>query len=174
MEENSFKTTGTEVSVYMSLGSNIGDRESNLRKAVNLINTNPFINIIKVSSIYETEPMYVKDQNNFYNIVLKAEVDGRVNPFEMLGYLKGIEFSFGRRKDKKYGPRIMDIDLLYYGEIFIVTDFLTIPHPKIEERKFVLVPLSEIAPEFIIRGENIKDFIEKANLCEKVNLFKSW
>ncbi len=163
-----------KVYVYMSLGSNIGDRENNLRKAVDLINRSPYINVLKVSSIYETEPMYQTDQNYFYNIVLKAEAGRNANPFEMLGYLKGIEYSFGGKKDKRYGPRVIDIDLLYYGEMFINSDFLNIPHPGIEERNFVLIPLSEISPEFVIKGNNIKKFIEEAGLTEVVNFVKEW
>lgn len=170
------KKSGSEsdgVDIFISLGSNIGNREDNLRKAVDLINSNPGIKIIKVSSIYETEPMYLKEQNSFYNIVLKARVDIKVSPFELMGFLKGIEYDMGRRKaEKKYGPRIIDVDLLYYGEISVESDFLTIPHPKIEERKFVLIPLSEISPEF--EGANVKKFIEEANLPEKINLVKNW
>jgi dihydroneopterin aldolase/2-amino-4-hydroxy-6-hydroxymethyldihydropteridine diphosphokinase len=169
------KLESSEVDVYMSLGSNIGNRENNLRKAVDLIGRSPNINIIKVSSIYETEPMYFKDQDSFYNIVLQAQVNGKVSPFEIMGFLKGIEYGFGRkRSEKRYGPRIIDIDLLYYGEMVIESNFFTVPHPGIEERKFVLVPLSEIAPEFIIKGENIKNFIGESNFTEKVNLVKSW
>ena len=164
-----------EVDVYMSLGSNIGNKESNLRKAVELINRNPNINIIKVSSIYETEPMYLKDQDYFYNIVLLAKVNSKISPFEMMGFLKGIEYGMGRKRvEKKYGPRIIDIDLLYYGKMFMESDFLTIPHPAIEKRKFVLVPLSEIAPGFTVKGENIENFIEKSNFTEKVDFVKSW
>ncbi|HEY4695423.1 MAG TPA: 2-amino-4-hydroxy-6-hydroxymethyldihydropteridine diphosphokinase [Candidatus Hydromicrobium sp.] len=169
------KIESSEIDVYMSLGSNIGNRENNLRKAVNLIGSNPSINIVKVSSIYETEPMYLKDQNSFYNIVLEARTGVEPGPFEMMGFLKGIEYSMGRKRvENKYGPRIIDIDLLYYGEIFIESVFLTVPHPGIEERKFVLVPLSEITPGFTLKGENIEKFIEKSNFTERVDLIKSW
>jgi dihydroneopterin aldolase/2-amino-4-hydroxy-6-hydroxymethyldihydropteridine diphosphokinase len=169
------KVESSEVNVYMSLGSNVGNRESNLRKAVDLIGRSPNISMLKVSSIYETEPMYIKDQDSFYNIVLNARIDGEISPFEIMGFLKGIEFGFGRKMTKKrYGPRVIDIDLLYYGEMSIESDFLTLPHPGIEERKFVLVPLSEIAPEIKIKGKNIKKFIEEANLSEKVDLIKNW
>lgn len=170
--KNKFKKVETDV--YLSLGSNVGDRENNLRKAVDLISSNPNINVVKVSSIYETEPMYFKDQDYFYNIILQARVCGELTPFEIIGFLKGIEYGFGRRTRNKCGPRIIDIDLLYYGEMVIESDFLTIPHPRIEERKFVLVPLSEIAPEFTIEEENIKEFIKKKNFIEKVNLVKGW
>ncbi len=165
---------GTKLDVYMSLGSNIGNRENNLRKAVGMIDANKNIDVLKVSSIYETEPMYLKDQNYFYNIVLKAKVSEKTSPFGMLGYLKKIESGFSGKKDKRYGPRAIDIDLLYYGGMSIDSDFLTIPHPGIEERKFVLIPLNEINPEFKIKGSDIKSFIEKANLTEKVNLVKEW
>lgn len=173
--EEKDKSKNKKVDVFLSLGSNMGDRENNLRKAVDMIEENPHIIIQKVSSIYETEPMYIKDQDSFYNIVLHAWVYGELTPFEMIGFLKGIEYGFGRKRaKKKYGPRIIDIDLLYYGEMVIESDFLNLPHPGIEERKFVLVPLGEIAPELKIKGENIKEFIKKSNLSEKVNLIKSW
>ena len=169
------KLESSEVNVYMSLGSNIRNRENNLRKAVDLIGRSPNINIIKVSSIYETEPMYFKDQDSFYNIVLQAQVDRELSPFEIIGFLKGIEHGFGRkRSEKRYGPRIIDIDLLYYGEMVIESDFLTVPHPGIEERKFVLVPLNEIAPELKIKSRNIGEFIADCNLTEKVKLIKNW
>jgi len=173
--EKKDKSKNKKVDVFLSLGSNVGDRENNLRKAVDMIGGSPHISIIKMSSIYETEPMYIKDQDSFYNIVLYTRVDGEISPFEMIGFLKGIEYGFGRKRaKKKYGPRIIDIDLLYYGEMVIKSDFLTLPHPGIEERKFVLVPLSEIAPEFTIKGENIKIFIEEGNFTEKVKLIKNW
>ncbi len=172
------KKSGSEsdgVDIYISLGSNIGNRENNLRKAVELINSNPGIKIIKVSSIYETEPMYLKEQNSFYNIVLKAWVDPKTGPFELMGFLKGIENDMGRKKsEKKYGPRIIDLDLLFYGEMFIESDFLTVPHPRIAERRFVLAPLSEICPELKVEGKNIEKLIKKNNLTEKVDLIKNW
>ncbi|MBU4314414.1 MAG: 2-amino-4-hydroxy-6-hydroxymethyldihydropteridine diphosphokinase [Actinobacteria bacterium] len=173
--EEKDKSKNNKVDVFLSLGSNMGNRENNLRKAVDIIGDNPHINILEVSSIYETEPMYFKDQDSFYNIVLQAQVNEEVSPFEIMGFLKGIEYGFGRkRSEKRYGPRIIDIDLLYYGEMVIESNFFTVPHPGIEERKFVLVPLSEIALEFIIKGNNIKRFIEKKNFTEKVNLVKNW
>ncbi|NQT66133.1 MAG: 2-amino-4-hydroxy-6-hydroxymethyldihydropteridine diphosphokinase [Actinobacteria bacterium] len=173
--EEKDKSKNNKVDVFLSLGSNVGDRENNLRKAVDMIGDNPHISIIKMSSIYETEPMYIKDQDSFYNIVLHARVCGELTPFEMIGFLKGIEYGFGRkRSEKRYGPRIIDIDLLYYGEMVIESNFFTVPHPGIEERKFVLVPLSEIAPELKIKSRNIGKFIADCNFTEKVNLIKSW
>jgi dihydroneopterin aldolase/2-amino-4-hydroxy-6-hydroxymethyldihydropteridine diphosphokinase len=175
--EEKAKTTlkKTAADVYLSVGSNMGGREDNLRKAADMIEANPNINVIKVSSIYETEPMYVKDQNYFYNIVLQCLVDKKLGPFEMMGFLKGVEHKLGRLKiDKKYGPRIIDIDLLYYGKTTLQSDFLTVPHLKITERKFVLLPLSEIAPDFKIKGKNIKEILKNTTLTGKVTRVKSW
>jgi dihydroneopterin aldolase/2-amino-4-hydroxy-6-hydroxymethyldihydropteridine diphosphokinase len=174
-DDKTKKTKVAKIDVYLSVGSNMGRREDNLRNAVDMIKSNSDIDVIKVSSIYETEPMYVKDQDNFYNIVLYCLVDKKLGPFEMMGFLKSIEHGFGRAKvNKKYGPRIIDIDLLYYGKKILQSDFLTIPHPKIVERKFVLLPLSEIAPDLKIEGENIKEFLKRKNLSEKVTLVKIW
>jgi dihydroneopterin aldolase/2-amino-4-hydroxy-6-hydroxymethyldihydropteridine diphosphokinase len=161
--------------VYLSLGSNMGSREDNLRKAVGIIDSNPDFDLIRVSSIYETEPMYFEDQDYFYNIVLRCRVDESLGPFETMGFLKDIEWGMGRRKAKQiYGPRIIDIDILYYGEMTLQSGLLTIPHPKIAERKFVLLPLSEIVPDFKIKGENIRNFLKRKKLTEKVTLIKSW
>ena len=161
--------------VYLSLGSNMGRREENLRKAVDVIGESPDIDIIRVSSIYETEPMYVKKQDYFYNIAVHCRVDKKLGPFEFMGFLKGVEYELGRKKaSKKYGPRIIDIDLLYYGKTTLQSGFLTVPHPKIKERKFVLVPLSEIAPDFKADREKIGKILKSGSLTGKINLIKSW
>ncbi len=161
--------------VYLSIGSNIGDKEKNLKKAVGAINRHPDINIISVSSIYKTDPMYVKNQDYFYNIVLSAEIKKTFSPFVLLGFLKEVEYEMGRKKAQaRYGPRTIDIDILYYNDICIDSNFLTIPHPKLAERNFVLVPLSEIAPDFMIGGKNVKEFIEESNFAEKVEMVRSW
>ena len=85
-----------------------------------------------------------------------------------------IHFFVRKKVEKKYGPRIIDVDLLYYGEMVIESDFLTVPHPKVMERKFVLVPLSEIAPDFKIKGKEIEEIIKSGSLTEKVTLVKDW
>jgi len=161
--------------VYLSIGSNVGNREKNLRKAVDILSQNKDINILAISSIYETEPMYVKEQSFFYNIVLCAEVTEKISPFELLGFLKKIEYDMGREKaTKRFGPRIIDIDILYYDDICIDSDFLTIPHPKLKERDFVLTPLSEVSPQFEIDGMNIKEFIRVSDFSEKVEKLRDW
>ncbi len=155
--------------LFLSLGSNLGDREKNLRDAVKKLKSNQNLDIISISSIYETEPMYVENQDYFYNIVLKADVKSPYSVFELLGYAKKIEFDMGRKSTyARYGPRIIDIDILTFDELRVDSDFLELPHPKIFERNFVLIPLGEISPDFIIKKKNILDYISERNFKEKV------
>lgn len=133
------------VEVLIGLGSNLGDREGNVRKGIEFVKAK--MKLLKVSSMYETEPMYLEDQNWFINCVAKLETD--LAPQELLGCLKGIERKIGRRKVVRYGPRIIDLDILFYGKQVIRENDLEIPHPRIRERLFVLVPLVEIEPDFV-------------------------
>lgn len=155
--------------VFLSLGSNLGDREKNLRDAVKKLKANQNLDIISISSIYETEPMYVENQEYFYNIVLKAAIKSAYSAFELLGYAKKIEFDLGRKSTyARYGPRTIDVDILTFDELKIDSDLLGLPHPKIFERNFVLIPLSEISPDFMIKDKNILDYISERNFKEKV------
>ncbi|MCK5566707.1 MAG: 2-amino-4-hydroxy-6-hydroxymethyldihydropteridine diphosphokinase [Actinomycetia bacterium] len=163
--------TGNIKEVYLSLGSNAGDRKANLKKALELLDSNPDINIDIISSLYETEPMYVKDQKSFYNLTAKASIESSMGPFELLGSIKRIEYDLDRKKGgTRYGPRSIDIDILYFGDEKIESEILEIPHPKIGERKFVLLPLSEIAPDIKISGRDIKAYIKEKDLSGKVEL----
>jgi 2-amino-4-hydroxy-6-hydroxymethyldihydropteridine diphosphokinase len=130
---------------FIAIGSNLGNRESNIRTALNLLKEK--VTVLKISSTYETEPMYVEDQNWFLNSVVKIETD--MPPPELLCYLKDIERRMGREKRTRYSPRIMDLDILFYGKEVIIQNDLEIPHPKIQERRFVLVPLVEIEPDHL-------------------------
>jgi dihydroneopterin aldolase/2-amino-4-hydroxy-6-hydroxymethyldihydropteridine diphosphokinase len=160
---------------YLSAGSNIGDREKNLRDAVSNLAGKGFIRILKVSSIYETEPMYYKEQDSFLNIALEGTISGDYGPFEFLGLLKSMEYYMGRKGTVvRHGPRLIDLDLLYFGEIKIMSDILVVPHPLIKERRFVLLPLAEIAPGMEIEGKKIADFLKICNLDEKVIKVKNW
>lgn len=160
------KTSGF---AFLSLGSNLGDREKNLRDAVKKLRANQNLDIISISSIYETEPMYVENQEYFYNIVLKAAIKSDYSAFELLGYAKKIEFDLGRKSTyTRYGPRTIDVDILTFDELKIDSDLLGLPHPKIFERNFVLIPLSEISPDFMIKDKNILDYICQRNFKEKV------
>jgi 2-amino-4-hydroxy-6-hydroxymethyldihydropteridine diphosphokinase len=133
------------VDVFIGLGSNLGDREDNLRRAIELLRQK--MKLVKVSSFYESEPMYVKDQPGFVNCVAKFETD--LTPKELLEYLHEIERKLGRQKSVRYGPRTIDLDIVFYGNEVVEEGDLKIPHPMIQERRFVLVPLVEIDPDYI-------------------------
>ncbi|WP_339060669.1 2-amino-4-hydroxy-6-hydroxymethyldihydropteridine diphosphokinase [Tepidibacillus marianensis] len=128
--------------VYLGLGSNIGSREEYLRQAIGYLQCHPQINIMKRSSIYETEPFGYKEQPYFLNMVVQIETD--LNPDELLESTQKIEYQLGRKREVHWGPRTIDIDLLLYGKEIIKTPFLTIPHLYLTERLFVLKPLSEV------------------------------
>jgi 2-amino-4-hydroxy-6-hydroxymethyldihydropteridine diphosphokinase len=133
------------VNVYLGLGSNLGDRQHNLDMALELLAQR--VNVRKVSSTYETEPVGNPDQPRFLNLV--ARIQTRLAPLELLTLIQGIELKLGRTRDKPNSPRPLDIDILFYGDKVIKNRQLIVPHPRIEERAFVLVPLAEIAPKLI-------------------------
>jgi 2-amino-4-hydroxy-6-hydroxymethyldihydropteridine diphosphokinase len=128
--------------VYIAFGGNLGDREANLRAALHLMREH--VQIEAVSSLYETEPAYVLDQPRFLNGVLRGCT--RLEPLALLHALKQIERTVGRRPGPRNGPRPVDLDILRYGDVTLATPELTIPHPRMAERPFVLAPLAEIAP----------------------------
>ena len=131
--------------IYLSLGSNIANRKKNLEKALTELYKNN-IKQIKISSFYETEPVGPK-QRNFYNIAGKFKTD--LKPQELLKTVKQIEEKIGRTKTYRWGPRVIDIDILFYGKQIIKSENLMIPHKEIMNRAFVLVPMKEISPNFI-------------------------
>ena len=135
--------------VFLSLGSNIGDRESNIAQAISAIEFTRGIENIYSASFYHTEPLYNKDQGFFINTVIG--LDTILKPFELLDLVKKIEFMLGRNKRRKKNmPRTIDIDILVHGESIMETEELIIPHPNLIHRKFVLIPFDEIAPDYKI------------------------
>ena len=136
--------------VYLALGSNMGDRLAHLRKAVFLLEQKG-LTILKESSIIETDPIGGPAQGKFLNAALKAETT--FDPHDLLSSLKSIETDIGRIKTEKNGPRPIDIDILLYDNICIDTPTLTIPHPRMLERDFVMRPLKEIEPDIL---KNVK------------------
>jgi 2-amino-4-hydroxy-6-hydroxymethyldihydropteridine diphosphokinase len=130
---------------YLSLGTNLGDRLKNLHTAITLLP--PKVTHKFHSSIYETEPWGYSDQPAFLNQVLKAETE--LEPFDLLAFLKTVETSMGRQETFRFGPRLIDLDILFYDDLVMETSQLTIPHPRIAERAFILVPLGEIAPDLL-------------------------
>ena len=127
---------------YMSLGSNIGDKEENLRKAVRLLMDSGRIRDMKASSLYVTEPVGYADQDDFYNICISFETD--LEPMELLDLSQSIEQELKRVRLIKNGPRTIDLDILLYGDLKINNKRLIVPHERMFERAFVLIPLSEL------------------------------
>jgi 2-amino-4-hydroxy-6-hydroxymethyldihydropteridine diphosphokinase len=140
--------------VYLALGSNLGDRAANLRRALGGLP--PEIQVEAVSRCYETEPAYVLDQPRFYNLACRGNT--ALSPLAALRWLKALEVQLGRSPGERYGPRLVDIDLLLYGEEVLETPELTVPHPRLAERAFVLVPLAEVAAGAVhpVLGETIE------------------
>ncbi len=130
---------------FLALGSNVGDREANLRTAVTLLQGDE-IRVRRGSSLYETAPQELLDQPSFLNAVVNVETS--LFPLQLLARVREIERKMGRRRVTPKGPRNIDIDILFYGRNVIATAELEVPHPRIAQRRFVLEPLAEIAPEF--------------------------
>ncbi len=130
---------------YLGLGSNLGEREENLCQALTLLSAK--VNPEKVSSVYETEPVGYKEQPLFLNLVCRITTD--LSPDELLHLVKDIETSIGRVPSFTNAPRIIDIDILFYEDRVMSTQNLTIPHPRLQGRAFVLIPLAEIAPDLV-------------------------
>jgi 2-amino-4-hydroxy-6-hydroxymethyldihydropteridine diphosphokinase len=128
--------------VYIGLGSNLGDRHKNCLRAIELLKQNG-LSVTRQSSMYETEPWGLTGQPEFVNMAVETETE--LAPEPLLALLKKIEKDMGRRDIVRWGPRIIDLDILFYDDITMNTDALTIPHPLLHEREFVLRPLSEIA-----------------------------
>lgn len=129
--------------IYLGLGSNVGNREANLQEAVDRI-AKAGITLLRASSVYETKPMYVTDQGMFLNLVLEGRTDGF--PRLTLKRLQQIERTMGRKRVVDKGPRSIDIDILLFGRFVVDAAELVIPHPRMPERQFVLEPLAELAP----------------------------
>ena len=145
--------------IILSSGSNIGDKKSNLETAINQINQ--FSTIKKISSIYESDPIFLKDQDNFFNLVL--EIDYKKTVIELLETTKDVERRMGRKKIVKYGPRIIDIDIVFFNNQIVNSKDLVIPHYDWSNRVFVVKPLCELFKEF-----NLQDYKLDAQKINKV------
>jgi len=156
------------VMVYLGLGSNLGNRGANLDRALEFLSQR--LPVEKVSSVYETEPIGNVEQPRFLNLV--CQVSTRLAPMELLILAKGIESKLGRSSGKVNAPRPIDIDILFYGDQVVETPKLVIPHPRLVERAFVLVPLAEIAPDLVhpVSGKTAKELLE--GLREQQGVFK--
>ena len=131
--------------VYLALGTNLGDRVENLKTALQHLQTS--VKLTSVSACYDTPPWGITQQPRFLNLACGGQTT--LSPQELLTFAKGIEAQMGRHEGLRYGPRIIDIDILFYDDLILNEELLTIPHPRLTERAFVLLPLADIAPQVI-------------------------
>lgn len=131
--------------VFLALGANVGNKKKNLKEAIKFLSEK--IENIKVAQIYETKPWGFKEQGNFLNTALKG--DTSLSPLQLLKFVKDIERKIGRIKRFKWGPREIDIDILFYDSLMFGNKILEIPHPRLHERDFVLKPMMDLDPNFI-------------------------
>jgi 2-amino-4-hydroxy-6-hydroxymethyldihydropteridine diphosphokinase len=158
--------------IYLSLGSNIGDREKNLRDAIAEL-PGAGARVRRVSSLYETEPVDFTEQPWFLNCVVEAETD--LSALDLLRSLRAIELRLGSKKEFAKGPRLLDIDILVYGGATIDTPELQVPHPRMTQRRFVLVPLAELASELRHASWNatVADMLARLDDRSAVRLFRA-
>ena len=143
---------------YIGIGTNIGDRKKNLVDALELIKENEKTIVKRISSIYETAPVGYTEQDAFLNIVVEIETE--LEPLHLLELTSSIENTMGRKRLIHWGPRVIDLDILIYSGKKVNDERLSIPHPRIQERAFVLIPLMEIAPEMLLNEVPIETYLQ--------------
>jgi 2-amino-4-hydroxy-6-hydroxymethyldihydropteridine diphosphokinase len=163
---------GSGVRAFLGLGSNLSNRERFLNRAIMRFSKNDGIRIRRLSSVYETEPWGVKDQGHFLNMVV--EIKTVLEPLALLDACKRIEAGFGRKNGMRWGPRVIDIDVLLYGDRTIQAPGLVIPHPMLAERRFALVPLAEIARGIKVPGfaKTVQVLLEKCSDKSSVRFYR--
>ncbi|MBT3315572.1 MAG: 2-amino-4-hydroxy-6-hydroxymethyldihydropteridine diphosphokinase [Anaerolineae bacterium] len=154
--------------IYIALGTNLGDRAENLRAAIDSLA--PELRVTRESTIYETPPWGYTEQAHFLNMVIEAETS--LEPRTLLDFLKKREADLGRVKLFRNGPRLIDLDILFYDDLVLEEENLTIPHPRLHERAFVLVPLADLAPEFEhpLLKKNIASLLKDVD-CNEITSF---
>ena len=155
-----------EETAYLALGANLGDKTESLRAAVRMLNRPEMCSVVQVSSLYLTRPVGVEDQPDFLNAVMQVRTS--LSPRDLLVFCMDVEKSLGKRRTIRWGPRVIDIDILVYGNANVKERDLTIPHPRMMERAFVLVPLAEIAPDYALAdGSTVCEAAQRLG-CEGV------
>ncbi|WP_099158873.1 2-amino-4-hydroxy-6-hydroxymethyldihydropteridine diphosphokinase [Virgibacillus ndiopensis] len=147
--------------VYVALGSNIEPREEHLSRAIDMLQEHAEIAVVKKSSIYETAPVGYTDQADFLNMVV--QLDTSSSAIELLTICQTIERNLGRKREIRFGPRTIDLDILIYNQENSKTERLTVPHPRMHERAFVLIPLAEIEPNICVPNwsKSVTDLISE-------------
>ena len=155
------------------MGSNLGDREENLSKALELLLSIEGTELETVSSSFESEPMYLSEQPDYLN--LAAMLLTSLSPLKLLEALVSIENEMGRVREIKFGPRVIDLDILFFGKQIVNSEALTIPHPLLYDRLFVLKPLSEIAGEMIcpVRQKTITELLKLSNDSSRIEKYEN-
>lgn len=155
---------------YIGIGNNLGDKERFIQRALDALSHMTGINLLRVASLYETAPWGNTDQDWYLNTV--AEIDTTFSPRELLSTLLSIENNLGRTREEKWGPRTMDLDLLLYGSKVINNPHLRVPHPRMTERAFVLVPLAELCPDLVLpNGLGVKELAEETSKNQDIKRF---
>lgn len=157
---------------YIGLGSNLGDRLTNLIQSLEMLLAEPQIFLEKVSSVYETEPVGGPDQGPFLNAC--ALLLTNLNPEQLLQDMLSVENKMKRVRNERWGPRLIDLDLLFYEGVTMHTPFLELPHPRLAERDFVLIPLADIAPDLLIpnQDKNVMEIIKQRGHTNSVIIYQ--
>jgi 2-amino-4-hydroxy-6-hydroxymethyldihydropteridine diphosphokinase len=148
--------------VYLALGSNLGDRLANLKQAI--ASLTPQMDVKAKSSVYETLPWGYEDQPKFLNQVVRAKT--YLDPEPLLKHLKRLEMALGRQESFPNGPRLIDIDILFYDELILYSPALVIPHPRLHERAFVLLPLMDLDPDLVhpVNKKSVREMLASCNI----------
>jgi len=150
------------VRVFLGLGSNVGERLQNLQAAVNLLDLRVGT-VVRIASVYETAPVYVEDQPSFLNTVVELET--KMPPGDLLRAVKDVEREIGRISRERFGPREIDVDLLLFKDGTTVhSDELTVPHPHLTERRFVLEPLAELCPDCVVSERSVAEWLAESSV----------
>ncbi|MFJ8268458.1 2-amino-4-hydroxy-6-hydroxymethyldihydropteridine diphosphokinase [Peribacillus asahii] len=157
---------------YLSIGSNIGNRLATFHEALRLLDSNKLVKVVDSSSLYETDPVGYTDQDCFLNAVIKVFTS--LSPEELLQTCLNIETELGRKREIRWGPRTLDLDILLYNQENIETESLSVPHPRMQERAFVIVPLLELDPDIKLPNVNasLNDILNQIPDKEGVRLWK--
>lgn len=155
--------------IFIGVGSNLGDKLKNINRALELLVSSSEVIITNRSSLYNTEPVGYKEQDWFLNMVV--EIETSLTPRELLRHLITIENKMGRQREIHWGPRIIDLDILIYGQLKMKGTDLQLPHPRLEERAFVIVPLAEISPGLLLpSGRKASDLAGQLSKSQQIGL----